>query len=295
MLILVTGASGFVGQNVCKYLKRHSYEVVTTSRHFYAGNHYICDLTKEDYVKQLFKNLYPDVIVHLASNPLPKLPEFHPDTVIDDNIKSTFNLLHWCPKPVRFINASSIVVYGNNLDLEVPTEKTIPQPTTVYAATKLASENLVNVYTKQFDMNGVNLRFPAIVGEGLTHGAVKAFIDKVRKDTVLRCLGNKPGATKPYLHIDDACSAIDLMLNKRFIGTFNVVPDEPIINIEEVAQAVMEAMDNVMPIEWLGEDKIWPGDINLLRACNSKIKGVGWRPKYNSREAIVQAVKDICR
>ena len=72
---------------------------------------------------------------------------------------------------------------------------------------------------------------------------------------------------------------------------YNIVPDDE-ISIEEVAKSVMTGLDVYKDIEWLGDAANWKGDNKLISVNNDRLKGTGWVPRYNSRQAIIQAVKD---
>ena len=77
------------------------------------------------------------------------------------------------------------------------------------------------------------------------------FIKKITNNPVLKAIGNKPGSTKPYCHIDDLTQALILLaMNKKVNGEYNVVPDDQ-INIEQVAKAVMSGLEEYRVIEWL--------------------------------------------
>ena len=329
MRILVTGGTGFVGKHLVRHVRALAdfvndpleHEVKTVSRRrsdtivsetdktdfffytptgsddmgFYQADsqHYSGDLTNPDLVKRLFSYYKPDVISHLAGNPLVKNPE----GIFRDNVEVTQNLLTYCPKGCRFVFASSIVVYGDGSQHPKCTEYFLPNPTSEYGITKLASEHLVNMFTKRGRVRGVNLRLCATVGSGLTHGVIHDFIKKLQSDSdTLEVLGAKPGSTKPYLHVDDAVRAFMLMVGSgksNLKGSWNVVPDNE-VNIEQLANAVMVGVDIKKDIVWLGEGANWAGDNRYLCASNANIKSVGWKPTYNSSfGAIAQAVREI--
>ena len=79
---------------------------------------------------------------------------------------------------------------------------------------------------------------------------------------------------------------------KDITGEYNICPDDQ-INIEEVAKAVMSGLEVYKEIEWLGESANWKGDNRIISVSNSKMKSIGWSPKYSSKQAIIKAVKDI--
>lgn len=321
MNVLVTGGRGFIGSHLVKAIKGLPLfanaplenKVVTVGRKsilgkgyvpsfvFYApigsddlgtrqGDHFAYDMKNDGAVKRMFSYYEPDVIFHLAGNPLVKNPE----GIFRDNVEVTHSLLRHCPEGCRFIFASSVVVYGDGKAYPKCTEYDVPKPSSEYGITKLASEHLVNMYTDRGKVKGVNLRLCATVGSGLTHGVIFDFIRKLRENNTLEILGSEPGSTKPYLHVDDAVNAFLLMMAKRdAIGSWNVVPDNE-ININQLATAVMSELEIKKPIEWLGDEANWIGDNRFLCASNGKIKSFGWSPNYwDSFEAVKQCVKEI--
>ena len=81
-------------------------------------------------------------------------------------------------------------------------------------------------------------------------------------------------------------------MKKETEGEYNIVPNDS-ISIEQVAKSVMQGLNVQREITWLGEDANWKGDNKLISVDNQKIKDLGWVPKYESSEAIVQAVREM--
>ena len=242
------------------------------------------------------KTYKPEYIFHLAGKATVKMEGNEPFDILNDNILSTQKICQWSPEGARVILASSVIVYGDwMLEQESSkpyTEGDRTEPTSIYGMTKRASESILRYYTSTGRVNGVSARICATVGRGLTHGVVYDFIKKITNNPVLKALGNKPGSTKPYCHIDDLVNALLILaMNKKINGEYNVVPNDS-ISIEEVAKSVMRGLNIDKEIEWLGEESNWKGDNRLISASNKKLKDLGWTPKYKSSEAIVRAVKD---
>ena len=304
MAVLVTGANGFIGRHLIK--KLYSYrqtvgEIITTSRrHFkspYSHKHYRCDLGFSDTTDAEFSCLQymckkhePSYIFHLASKATVKMQGDDPFDIIQDNILSTQKICQWAPKGARVVLASSVIVYGDWSDLYIEEDKT--EPTSIYGMTKRASESILNYYTETGQISGVSARMCATVGRGLTHGVVYDFMHKILNNPTLEALGDKPGSTKPYCYIDDLIDGLLLLAMKDITGEYNICPDDQ-INIEEVAKAVMSGLEVYKEIEWLGESANWKGDNRIISVSNSKMKSIGWSPKYSSKQAIIKAVKDI--
>ena len=219
-----------------------------------------------------------------------------PFEILTSNILSTQKVCQWAPKGARVILASSVINYGDWMFQEETArpygEEDKTDPTSIYGMTKRASESILKYYTSTGQIRGVSARMCATVGRGLTHGVVYDFMHKILNNPTLEALGDKPGATKPYCYIDDLIDGLLLLAMKDITGEYNICPDDQ-INIEEVAKAVMSGLEVYKEIEWLGESANWKGDNRIISVSNSKMKSIGWSPKYSSKQAIIKAVKDI--
>lgn len=295
MKLFITGSTGFLGKNLCKHLVSLGHEIHGTYRSpQYSGmfldgvNYHYCNLSDLNRVEHYLDNIQPDVIIHLASNPTPK-PNFDdPNGIIRDNIISINNLLASCSRNIKFINASSIIVYGNFTAPAVEYDKCYP--TSIYATTKITSEHLVNNYVAYKNLIGINLRLCAMVGPNLTHGLLKDLIYKSINNSTLELIGSSPGSCKPYLHIDDAVKAFELCLNYNISDTFNITNEIP-ITVLEVAQIVLKELEIDKDIMWT--ENAWIGDNNLVCGLNHHAQHqLGWKPFYTSKKAIQKAVRE---
>ena len=313
MSVLVTGGNGFVGRNLIQELYKYNRvfgEIITVNRRGckspFISKSYRCDLGFADnseskfyalrYIMQQHK---PEYIFHLASKATVKMDGDEPFDIIQDNVLSTQKVCQWSPKGARVVLASSVIVYGDWMfEQESPrpyTELDRTEPTSIYGMTKRASEGILRYHNSTGQINGVSARMCATVGRGLTHGVVYDFIEKVLNNPVLEALGSRPGSTKPYCYIDDLIQALLILaMNKNASEEYNIVPDDA-INIEEVAKSVMNGLEIYKNIKWLGEKSNWKGDNKLISTDNQKIKSLGLEPKHRSKQAIIQAVKDIMR
>ncbi len=311
MTTLVTGANGFVGRNLIQELYKNKLvfgDIINVSRRDFTSpfvcKSYRCDLGFADDsdpqfygLRHVMRQHEPEYIFHLASKATVKMDGNEPFDIIQDNILSTQKICQWSPKGSRVVLASSVIVYGDWMfQQESPkpyTEEDRTEPTSIYGMTKRASEGSIRYHSSTGQINGVSARMCATVGRGLTHGVVYDFIRKILNNPVLEALGSKPGSTKPYCHIDDLVQALLILaMNKDVSGEYNIVPDDA-INIEEVAKAVMSGLDVYKNIEWLGEKSNWKGDNRLISVSNEKMKSLGWKPSYKSKEAIAKAVGDM--
>lgn len=292
MRYLVTGASGFIGSSLANNLAcDKNNEVFGT----YCNNKPLKSLPHEliqmdlDYFDKDFKNFLkwfrPEVIFHLAAKSTVKQEENAcVSELYQSNVYPTHFLCEHCREGTHIVFASSVLVYG---------DKTIQcyegcecNPTSMYGVTKLSSEGVLRTYDHK--ITHTNLRLCATVGNAnlLTHGIVKDFVRKLKENDVLDMLGDAPGSTKPFSHINDVISAFKIAETIR--GTYNVVPDDN-INVEQVAKAVMEGLGVEKETNWLGSEANWKGDNRLVNCSNEKLKRTGWTPIFSSYSAIVDA------
>ena len=311
MATLVTGGNGFIGRHLIGEIYKHKEvfgPIVNVSRRSFSSPFisasYPCDIglpyeyePEFECLRYVFKKHQPKFIFHLAGKATVKMDGSEPFDIIQDNILSTQKICQWAPKGAKVILASSVITYGDWMfQQESPrpyTEEDRTEPTSIYGITKRASEGIVNYHDSTDRISGVSARICATVGRWLTHGVVYDFIRKITNNPTLEALGSKPGSTKPYCYIEDLVNALVILaMSKKTRGEYNIVPDDS-ISIEEVAKAVMEGLENHKEIEWLGEEANWKGDNKLISVSNQKMRDLGWKPKYKSKEAIIQAVKDM--
>ena len=310
MSVLVTGANGFVGRHLIQ--KLYSYKnvfgpIITLSRRGFnspfSHKHYTVDLAYSDQeegefysLKGIMKKNNVKHIFHLASKATVKMQGNEPFQILNSNILSTQKICQWAPKGARVILASSVINYGDWMFEEDSVrpydEEDRTDPTSIYGVTKRASEGILKYYTSTEQIRGVSARMCATVGRGLTHGVVYDFINKILNNPVLEAIGDKPGSTKPYCYIDDLIDGLVLLAMKDVTGEFNIAPDDQ-INIEEVAKSVMHGLGVYKEIRWLGESANWKGDNKVISVSNEKLKSCGWKPKHNSKQAIIKAVQEI--
>lgn len=310
---IVTGAGGFIGSHLVKELCSHPQfsKVVAlkrgnlTKEHVYqAGKRggvleyaeMFCDLRKEGEVRAILNQVRPNFIFHLAGNPNTKLGDSDPSgkEVWAANVDTTHNLLAYAPKGCRFVLASSATVYGDLAKgFGACTEILKPSPTSIYGASKVAAEGLVEAFTGLGLVRGLSLRYVATVGSGAKHGLIPDVVRKLRSDwPVLELFGDMPGSVKPYMHVSDTVNlTIKAGLNGG-VGCLNLSPPD-ILSVAEVASVAMGVLSIYKKVQWLGNKWVWPGDNPLVSVDSKQMRQYG-QPKYaTSLKAVEQAVRDL--
>ncbi len=297
--VLITGSNGFLGSALKKYLTNHplvSYIGCLTRR---KGTEFNCidnkkyievieniDLTDSIKVENVFSKTRPDVVFHLAAQ-----ANNSDSNVVKDNILTTANLLQCCNK-TRFIFASTCNVYGDKYGILKAEENSKTDITSMYAASKLACEALIEASTSLGEIDSLILRYVGIVGPNMTHGALKHIIEKMNgPDKHIKVFGMYNGSTKNYIHIDDAVEiTANFGLDPRIKGIINISANET-VPIESILQFIKENSVKAFNKTWEYTGIPWLGDNLCIKVDNFKMKHFINRLRYSfSIDAVKKAI-----
>ncbi|AWR98178.1 NAD-dependent epimerase/dehydratase family protein [Acidianus sulfidivorans JP7] len=297
-MYVVTGGAGYIGGHLIDLLVSMNEDVISIDD-FSFGN-YINPKSK--IVKFDLRKGYPEIpkdtiIFHLAANPDVRTSMIDINEHFERDVKITLNVLEMARKydAKEIVFFSSSTVYGESN--KFPTnEWSEIKPISNYGVFKQLGENMVEFYAKNYGIRGISLRLANITGGRVSHGVVIDFINKLKKNNkTLEILGNGR-QRKSYLYITDLLNAT-MLLVRNFRGVydnFNIGNDDW-ITVNEIASIIEEEMGVKPEHKYIdsGDGRGWIGDVRFMLLDTSKIKVLGWIPKYSSKEAIRLAVRDI--
>jgi nucleoside-diphosphate-sugar epimerase len=171
-MILVTGAGGFIGGQVCRLLSTRGYAVVAIDRRFATPEPYSQfsgDIGSTDFLTEVIQTGSFDTIIHLAAV-LNTASRQQPDEALRVNIGSSLTLLQLAArcKVQKFIFGSSISVYGAKSFAEYGevSEAQPAAPNTIYGVSKRFVELAGQDYHEQGTFQFVAVRIAMVVGPG---------------------------------------------------------------------------------------------------------------------------------
>jgi len=246
--ILITGGAGFIGSNLVDALISAGHNVriadnFSTGFHEFVEHNKISaaleivktDLVDEQACSQVLAGC--DVVYHLAANADVRFGWQQPLRDTQQNLVVTQNLLEACRKQGvrKFIFSSTGSVYGKAKQIPTPEDCAFPTQTSLYAASKLAAEGLINAYAEADVIDATIFRFVSILGRRYTHGHVFDFVKQLLENPKrLKVLGDG-NQTKSYLHVDDCTSALVRVLDGTSkLNVYNLGTNETVT----VAQSI---------------------------------------------------------
>ncbi len=309
MRVLVTGGAGFIGSHLCDELLARGDEVWCLDNLYLGREENVChlygnerfhfhkaDILDRGELDQVFAESRPETVFHLAANSDISLGNKDRSLDLRLTFLTTIEVLEAMQRHgmKQIFFASTSAVFGDNRELLH--EETGPlRPVSFYGASKLSAEAYLSVFAQSFGYRVWMLRFPNVVGERCTHGAVHDFIARLRKDpTRLDVLGDG-FQTKPYLYVKDLVRAILTVCRQapEQLAVYHVA-GEGLTSVRQIVEIVLEEMElRETPIVYGGGKVGWVGDVPYFDYDSSKIKALGFAHRYDSTAAVRTAVRRI--
>ena len=313
--VLITGHTGFKGSWLCKILLLAGAEVIgyalepPTTPSLYE----LCELGKQIYsvhgdvrnleqLKEVFKETQPEIVFHLAAQPIVRESYKNPVGTYETNIMGTVNVLECIrltPSVKSFVNITTDKVYQNNEWNRGYCENDILNGYDPYSNSKSCSELVTDSYKKSFFTDGRVAVSTARAGNVIGGGDFA--IDRIIPDCI-RAVEKKetivirnPYSIRPYQHVLEPLFvylmiAKKQMENRAYAGSYNVGPDDKDCwttgNMVSLFCRTWENKTGQM-VKWVNQSDGGPHEANFLKLDCTKLKETfGWKPRWNIETAV---------
>jgi len=304
LLYFITGCAGFIGSHLVDRLLQQGHEVVGIDNFSTGFHEFLFDAKQSPRFKLITGDLLDkqllaramqevDMVFHLAANADVRFGTHHPHRDLEQNTIATFNVLEAMRtnRVTRIAFASTGSIYGEATIFPTPEHAPFPVQTSLYGASKLAAEGLIQAYCEGFGLQAYIFRFVSILGERYTHGHVFDFYKQLLKHPEkLHILGNGK-QRKSYLYIRDCIDAILFVVHHATerINIFNLGTDE-YCQVDDSINWLCHYL-NISPERiYAGGERGWIGDNPFIFLDGTKIKKLGWQPTLSIQEGVKQTI-----
>lgn len=312
MRVIVTGAAGFIASTLIPRLLEEGHSVVGMDNLFLGRREYLSssiqnerfefiehDLLDLDFVTHTFGSVRPEQVWHLAANSDISYGTRFTDFDLKGGTLVTYNVLEAMRRSGsrEIVFSSSGAVYGEPSLMPTPEDYGPLFPISLYAASKLACEGLISAFAHNYDMRCWIFRFGNIVGPNPTHGAVYDFVLKLMRDrSQIEVLGDG-NQSKPYVHVSDCVDGMmfGVSRSENEVNYFNLAPEGQ-TTVNNLLGWTLEEMSldrDKVEVRYSGGARGWRGDVAQVLLDTTRMRTLGWKPRFTSDEAARRAVREI--
>lgn len=318
--ILITGHTGFKGSWMCQLLLMagaaitgYALDAPTEPSLFK-----LCSLEKRinsitgdirdlEHLKRTFLAVKPEMVIHMAAQPLVRESYKNPVYTYETNVMGTVNVLECvrkCPSVKSFLNVTTDKVYRNKEWEWGYRENEELNGYDPYSNSKSCSELVTSSYLNSFFKDSQTAVSTARAGNVIGGGdfaADRIIPDCIRaaekgEDIVIR----NPYSTRPYEHVLEPIAAYLMIAkaqyeNSNYAGNYNVGPDESdCLTTGRLVELFCEKWNAATKasIKWINQYDGGPHEANFLKLDCSKLKNAfGWKPRWNVETAVEKTVE----
>jgi dTDP-glucose 4,6-dehydratase len=298
MRVLVTGGAGFIGSHFAKRLAAAGDEVVVLDKLTYSGNPANLDGAAVELVEGDIAD--PDAVARAARD-CEAVVNFAAETHVDRSILGasefietdvlgTYVLLDWARESgARFVQVSTDEVYGDVPAGVSATEADALRPSSPYAASKAGGDLQVLAAVRTYGVN-------ASITRGSNTYGPNQYPEKIIPLFVTNALDGEPlplygdgRQTRDWLHVEDHCAGVELVLRRGGAGeVYNVGGGEELEN-RELTRRILDLTGADESLVRPVEDR--PGHDRRYSIDSSKVRALGWRPAHTLADGLPETVE----
>ena len=314
--VFVTGHTGFKGSWLCKILVKYGADVTgyalkpsTATSLFEIADiengmtSIIGDIRNLDTLKKAFDEAQPEIVFHLAAQPIVRDSYKKPVYTYETNVMGTVNICECvrCSKTTKsFLNITTDKVYLNR---EWPWGYRETEELDGYdpysnskSCSELVTHSYINSFFNDMDISVSTARAGNVIGGGdfandrIIPDCVRAAVKK--QDIIVR----NPFSTRPYQHVLEPIYVYLLIAakqyeDKKYAGCYNVGPDDQdCFQTGELVNLFVKHWGE--GVKWINEYDGGPHEANFLKLDCSKLKTTfDWKPHWNLETAIEKVVE----
>ncbi len=293
--IVITGGTGFIGSNIADRLKKvHDITIfdlkkpVANGLKFLKGN-----INEYNDVKNCLQGF--DIVIHLAASLGVINTEENPVSTLDTNIFGTRNVLEACRvnKIKKIIFSSSSEIYGEPIKTPIE-EKDGPIPITMYGISKLAAEEYIKSYSKNFGLKYTIFRLFNVYGDQQEIAwVIPEFVTKAikNKDIIIHEDGTQ---IRAFSHVSDVAKAFEFGLEKGNDEIINIGNNTEPISIKELANKIIRISKSKSKIKFIPfkESKRNRNEIIVRIPSVEKAKKIlGFKPTVSLDAGLEKVIK----
>lgn len=275
--ILVTGASGFIGQALCQSLHQHDHEIIALS----SRDGHIADprvFSRIEEARHVF---------HLAGRTF--VPDSWKDPLefLNINVLGTTNVLEFCRAQGASLTFVSAYLYGVPERLPIP-EACVPRPNNPYALSKYLAEQVCEFYAIHYGMDITVVRPFNIFGLGQkSHFLIPQIVSQVEKHQTIRVKDLAP--RRDYIYIDDIVDALIKTLDAP--GGYNVfnIGSGSSLSVQEIIAVIQSVAGTELPV--ISDGEVRSNEIDDVYADVRKAHSIlNWIPSTTFKQGIERMI-----
>ena len=316
MNILVTGGAGFIGSNFIHYMldEYEDYKIINLDKLTYAGNlknlkgiednpnyKFIKgDITNRELVEYIFNEYEINYVVNFAAESHVDRSIEDPDIFVKTNVRGTQVLLdiakkHWLDdsynqiSEAKFLQVSTDEVYGSLGEEGYFREETHLAPNSPYSSSKASADMMVRAYNETYNLPTNITRCSNNYGPyQFPEKLIPLFLTNALNDKELPLYGDGKNV-RDWLHVEDHCRAIDLVLQQGNNGeVYNVGGNNEKSNLE-ITETILNELDKPKSLITFVKDRLGHDRRYAIDAAKIK-EELGWKPKYDFETGIKETI-----